>query len=86
MLKDDPSEFLRRCSVICLEDAVLHPALPMLTWLTAAQVAGVGAVGECIKAGSSCRSIHQGMLTWLMAIQVVAGVGARLQVHTSAAQ
>lgn len=37
MLKEDASEFLRRICVICLEDTVLHPALPLLTWLTAAQ-------------------------------------------------
>lgn len=39
-------ELLRRLGVIVIEDALLHPALPLVTWLMAAQVrsgaAGVG--------------------------------------------
>lgn len=38
LLKDSPEELLRRLSIICLEDAVLHAALPMLSWAAAAQV------------------------------------------------
>ncbi|KAK9810159.1 hypothetical protein WJX72_005800 [[Myrmecia] bisecta] len=30
LIKEDAAEFLRRCSIICLEDAVLHPDLPLL--------------------------------------------------------
>jgi hypothetical protein len=37
LLKEDVGELLRRVSVICVEDAVLHPSLPMLVWLMAAQ-------------------------------------------------
>jgi hypothetical protein len=35
-MKDDPSELLRRLCVIMLEDAVLHPDLPLVAWLMAA--------------------------------------------------
>ena len=35
-MKDDPSELLRRLSIIMLEDAVLHPDLPLVAWLMAA--------------------------------------------------
>ena len=31
-----PLEALRRLAVVCIEDALLHPALPALTWLIAA--------------------------------------------------
>ena len=34
--KDDPSELLRRLCIIMLEDAVLHPDLPIVAWLMAA--------------------------------------------------
>lgn len=40
LIKDDASDFLRRCSIICLEDTVLHPDLPLLVWLMAAQAKG----------------------------------------------
>ena len=35
-MKDDAGELLRRLSIICLEDAVLHPRLPLVVWLMAA--------------------------------------------------
>jgi hypothetical protein len=38
LLKEAPEEFLRRITIICLEDALLHPGLPLLVWATAAQV------------------------------------------------
>ena len=34
--KDDPSELLRRLCIVMLEDAVLHPDLPVVVWLMAA--------------------------------------------------
>ena len=37
LLKEDASELLRRLSIICLEDAILHPHLPLIVWLMAAQ-------------------------------------------------
>lgn len=39
-LKDEggPAELLRRLPVIVVEDALLHPALPLVVWLMAAQV------------------------------------------------
>ena len=36
LLKDDPGELLRRLSIICLEDAILHPRLPVVVWLMVA--------------------------------------------------
>ena len=30
----------RRLPIICLEDVLLHPGLPLLTWLMAAQAKG----------------------------------------------
>ncbi|KAK9915160.1 hypothetical protein WJX75_005443 [Coccomyxa subellipsoidea] len=36
LLKLDASELLRRACIICLEDALLHPSLPLLVWLMAA--------------------------------------------------
>lgn len=33
LLKDDAGELLRRLSIICLEDAILHPELPLIVWL-----------------------------------------------------
>ena len=36
LLKEDAGELLRRLSIICLEDAVLHPGLPLIVWLMAA--------------------------------------------------
>ena len=38
LLKEDSSELLRRIGIICLEDGLLHPALPLIVWLTAAEV------------------------------------------------
>ena len=40
LIKEDPSEFLRRCCIICVEDSILHPALPLLVWLMAAHAKG----------------------------------------------
>ncbi|KAG5189367.1 hypothetical protein JKP88DRAFT_177055 [Tribonema minus] len=46
------ADLVRRLGIICLEDSVLHPALPLLTWLMAA--AGKGyippepAVAACL--------------------------------------
>eukprot|EP00798_Chlamydomonas_sp_ICE-L_P027581 gene27581-7215_t len=40
ILKEDPSELLRRLPIICLEDAILHPAFPLLVWLMVAQSKG----------------------------------------------
>ena len=36
LLKEDAGELLRRLSIICLEDAILHPGLPFVVWLMAA--------------------------------------------------
>lgn len=36
------SELLRRVPVISLEDTLMHPALPLVVWLMAAQVTGGG--------------------------------------------
>ena len=50
LLKEDASEFLRRCSIICLEDAILHPQLPLLVWLMCAAAKGYRlgvALAEC---------------------------------------
>lgn len=51
-MKEDPSDFLRRCCIICLEDAVLHPAFPLLVWLMAANakgyVVGKSQVAACL--------------------------------------
>ncbi len=35
-----PAQLLRRLSVVCVEDAILHPGLPLVVWLMAAQVRG----------------------------------------------
>ncbi|KAK9800311.1 hypothetical protein WJX73_000054 [Symbiochloris irregularis] len=40
LLKDNAGELLRRLSIICLEDAVLHPQLPLIVWLMAAHAKG----------------------------------------------
>ncbi|GAQ80538.1 hypothetical protein KFL_000560270 [Klebsormidium nitens] len=40
LMKDSWSEFLRRATIIALEDAILHPDLPFLVWLTAAVAKG----------------------------------------------
>ena len=37
LLKEDPAELLRRLAIICLEDAILHPGLPLVVWCMAAQ-------------------------------------------------
>ena len=50
LLKEDASEFLRRCSIICLEDAMLHPQLPVVVWLMCAVAKGYRlgvALAEC---------------------------------------
>lgn len=39
-MKVNAGEFLRRVSIICLEDAVLHPDMPLLVWLMCAQAKG----------------------------------------------
>ena len=46
-MKDDAGELLRRLSIICLEDAMLHPDLPLVVWLMAAH-AKVKFDGICI--------------------------------------
>ena len=40
LLKENQTEFLRRMCVICLEDGMLHPELPLLTWLMLASSKG----------------------------------------------
>ena len=40
LMKDNAGEFLRRISIICLEDAILHPDMPLLVWLMCAQAKG----------------------------------------------
>jgi hypothetical protein len=40
LLKTDAAEFLRRFTIIVLEDCVLHPALPLLVWLMVAHSKG----------------------------------------------
>ncbi len=40
LMKDNPADFLRRVSIICLEDALLHPDMPLLVWLMCAQAKG----------------------------------------------
>jgi len=39
-MKDNPADFLRRASIICLEDALLHPDMALLVWLMCAQAKG----------------------------------------------
>ena len=39
-MKDNAGQFLRRVSIICLEDAMLHPDMPLLVWLMCAQAKG----------------------------------------------
>ena len=36
LLKEDAGALLRRLAIICLEDALLHPGLPLVVWLMAA--------------------------------------------------
>ena len=48
--KEDAGEFLCRCSVICLEDATLHPQLLLVVWLMCAAAKGYRpgvALAEC---------------------------------------
>lgn len=40
LLVDNSADFLRRASIICLEDALLHPSLPVLVWLMCAHAKG----------------------------------------------
>ncbi|KAI8466086.1 MAG: hypothetical protein J3K34DRAFT_461074 [Monoraphidium minutum] len=40
LLKEDAGELLRRLGVICLEDALLHPRLPIIVWCMAAHAKG----------------------------------------------
>ena len=40
LLLDSSADFLRRVSIICMEDALLHPSLPVLVWLMCAQAKG----------------------------------------------
>lgn len=40
LLAEHPHEALRRLPVVSLEDAVLHPSLPLLVWFMAAQAKG----------------------------------------------
>ncbi|KAG1656684.1 hypothetical protein FOA52_007254 [Chlamydomonas sp. UWO 241] len=47
MLKEDPDELLRRLSVIAIEDAMLHPDLPLVVWLMAATAKGY-AIGRSL--------------------------------------
>jgi hypothetical protein len=37
---DNPMELLRRMMIICLEDAMLHPSLPIIAWLMVALAKG----------------------------------------------
>ncbi|KAL3133249.1 hypothetical protein ABBQ38_007132 [Trebouxia sp. C0009 RCD-2024] len=53
LMKDNAGEFLRRISIICLEDAILHPEMPLLVWLMCAQAKrytmGVAAASACLQ-------------------------------------
>ncbi|GAX78038.1 hypothetical protein CEUSTIGMA_g5480.t1 [Chlamydomonas eustigma] len=40
LMKEDPSQLLRRLPIICLEDAILHPRLAVIVWIMAAQAKG----------------------------------------------
>ncbi|PNH10384.1 hypothetical protein TSOC_002885 [Tetrabaena socialis] len=40
LAKEDPAQLLRRLSIICVEDSILHPGLPLVVWLMAAQGKG----------------------------------------------
>ncbi|GLC43475.1 hypothetical protein PLESTM_001477400 [Pleodorina starrii] len=42
LVKEDGgcAQLLRRLSVVCVEDAILHPGLPLVVWLMAAQAKG----------------------------------------------
>jgi hypothetical protein len=40
LLALSPNDALRRCPVICVEDALLHPQLPLVTWMMAAHARG----------------------------------------------
>ncbi|KAL0055001.1 hypothetical protein WJX82_005601 [Trebouxia sp. C0006] len=57
LMKDNPADFLRRVSIICLEDALLHPDMPFLVWLMCAQAKGY-ALG-CTAASACLRIVHQ---------------------------
>lgn len=57
LLKEDPNELLRRSVIICLEDALLHPAVPLLAWLTAA--AAKGYCLGCTAASAVLHVVHQ---------------------------
>lgn len=57
LMKDNLADFLRRVSIICLEDALLHPDMPLLVWLMCAQAKGY-ALG--LSAASAClHVVHQ---------------------------
>jgi hypothetical protein len=43
LLKEDAGELLRRLAVICLEDGLLHPQLPLVCWCMAAVVRDLAA-------------------------------------------
>ncbi|KAG2493933.1 hypothetical protein HYH03_007864 [Edaphochlamys debaryana] len=45
-----PQQLLRRLSVVCVEDAVLHPGLPLVVWLMAAQAKGYSLGGAHVEA------------------------------------
>ncbi len=53
LMKDNPGEFLRRVSIVCLEDAVLHPDMPLLVWLMCAHAKGytlgIAAASACLR-------------------------------------
>ncbi|KAL0035771.1 hypothetical protein WJX77_002248 [Trebouxia sp. C0004] len=57
LMKANPADFLRRVSIICLEDALLHPDMPLLVWLMCAQTKGY-ALG-CTAASACLRIVHQ---------------------------
>ena len=52
-MKDNAGEYLRRICIICLEDAILHPDMPLLVWLMCAQAKGyhmgVALASLCLK-------------------------------------
>ena len=64
LLKEDAGELLRRLAIICLEDAVLHPGLPLVVWLMAA-VSKVPAppCDVTTAAAQACRQVA--LRTWL---------------------
>eukprot|EP00899_Mesostigma_viride_P011501 jgi/Mesvir1/20351/Mv19937-RA.1 len=53
LIKVDFREFIRRVTIVCLEDALQHPGMPLLMWLTAATAKGYVPspvhIAECLR-------------------------------------